>query len=156
MTTYMKPSNIFYSQAQISCKFNSRSLHGWTKIGETLDQLYEGRARITEIPTINVTKKTGDEKVYTLDNRRLWVFHRLEAAGKCDKIPVEIVKYYDCLHSTKFSSTNGGISVIIIGLSDPGGIWHSRITPVVPVVPAVEDELSLVESIQKMTLGQNN
>ena len=50
--------------------------------------------------------------MYTLDNRRLWVFKKLEAEGCITDIPVKIVSN-DRLTPEKFTTKNGGESVEI-------------------------------------------
>ena len=127
---YLKPSNIFFSQNQISATFGKWNRHRNKRIGETLDDLCDGLCKISNIEPIKVVKKDG--KWVTIDNRRLWVFHHLEAAGKCEKIPVEEVQYCSTTHGRKFDSTNGGISVRIIKGRDPGGTRYRRIKPVTP------------------------
>lgn len=122
---HLKPSEIFYSQDTISGKFRSSK-----NIGDTLDDLYDGRIKIRDIPTISVVKK--DDKWVTLDNRRLWVFHHLQGAGKCDTIPVIVVRSYS---DSKFTSNNGGTSIYIRHGHGPGGKCHRFIIPVKPELP---------------------
>lgn len=119
----LKPSEIYYSQSSIFCRFRRSSKY----IGETFDELYRGDIKIDDIPTIAVTKKPDDEKWYTLDNRRLWVFHHLQGANKCYDIPVYKVEYSSG-YEGKFTSTNGGVSVVVNG--DPGGQYWKTVTPV--------------------------
>jgi hypothetical protein len=66
--------------------FDRRSCHRNKNLGETLDELVEGRCRISAIPTISVVWR--NEKWVTTDNRRLWVFRHLEQLGKCTTIRV--------------------------------------------------------------------
>lgn len=49
---------------------------------------------------------------YTLDNRRLWVFKKLEESGRITDVNVDIVSEDD-LTANKFTTTNGGVSVRI-------------------------------------------
>lgn len=132
---FLKPSNIFYSQHQISVTFGKWNRHRNTNIGKTLDDLCEGRCKITDIQPIKVTKR--DNKWYALDNRRLWLFHRLEKAGKCTEIPVVVEEYSPSSHGRKFSSNNGGTSVTYIKGRSPEGKWFKRIKP---DIPRVQDE----------------
>ena len=53
-TMELKPSEIFFSQAEINNVFDRRSCHRNKNLGETLDELVEGRCRISAIPTISV------------------------------------------------------------------------------------------------------
>ena len=115
----LKPSEIMYSQASISNRFKARSIHRDKLIGETLDDICEGRSSITEIPQISVMEKDG--RWVTADNRRLWIFRELERLGKCEDISVCQVYSID---PKKMNSTNGGVSVHVRRL--PGGKWHYK------------------------------
>lgn len=59
---------------------------------------------------MRVCKKDG--KWYTLDNRRLWVFRKLEADGHIKDVKV-IQVGKDRLPAEKFTTKNGGESVDI-------------------------------------------
>ena len=115
----LKPSDIMFSQENINNYFDKRSDHGTRLIGETLDDLCEGRCLITDIPTIRVMNRDG--KWVTADNRRLWVFRELERLGKCDKILVRQTYYID---PRKLNSYNGGTSVRVRRYA--GGRWHNK------------------------------
>lgn len=51
-------------------------------------------------------------KWFTLDNRRLWIFRRLEEGGHITDVDVNVVSS-DRLSARKFTTTNGGVSVRI-------------------------------------------
>jgi hypothetical protein len=55
----LKPSEICFSQAEINNVFDKRSCHRNKNLGETLDELVEGRCRISDIPTISVKWMNG-------------------------------------------------------------------------------------------------
>ncbi|KAH3896116.1 hypothetical protein DPMN_020307 [Dreissena polymorpha] len=86
-------------------------------IGETLDDICEGRITIKDLPQIEVAKH--DDKWVTNDNRRLWVFKQLERLGKCETVEVLIVS---SVWQFKLTMKNGGESIQVRG--SPGGIWH--------------------------------
>lgn len=68
------------------------------------------------IPTIIVSYKNGF--LYTSDNRRLWVFKKLQDFGKCESIKVK----FGNIQPWKFTTNNRGTSISVRG--DPGGrIW---------------------------------
>lgn len=68
------------------------------------------------IPTIIVSYKNG--LLYTSDNRRLWVFKKLQDFGKCESIKVQ----FGNIQPWKFTTNNRGTSIFVRG--DPGGkIW---------------------------------
>ncbi|XP_045170382.2 uncharacterized protein LOC123532856 [Mercenaria mercenaria] len=117
---YLKPSEIFFSQDSINNVFDKNCGHRYKPIGETLDALCEGRCSVNSIPTISVVKHNN--KWFTADNRRLWVFRNLERLGKCDKIYVSEGFY---IPPSKFTTYNGGESVHVRNGS-PGGFWHRK------------------------------
>ena len=105
----LKPSEIFYSQDSISKKFNN----GKT-IYSTLDECRDNSFKVALIPNIRVCQK--NERWYTLDNRRLWVFKRLEEERRITDIEVDTVSS-SLLTAKKFSTKNGGVSVKIRSFS---------------------------------------
>ncbi|KAL3891607.1 hypothetical protein ACJMK2_003862 [Sinanodonta woodiana] len=121
------PSEIRFSQKAINTMFDRKSLHPYRSIGQTLDDLCEGRCAISDIPRISVCRH--DDEWYTKDNRRLWVFKQLEALGKCGKITVNVVDRSE-IDSRKFSTDNKGRSVEFIRLRSPGGEWYKKVKSV--------------------------
>lgn len=87
----ISPSEIFFSQDSISNCFGSYTRHHNKTIGETLDDIISGKCAITSLPTINVIKK-GNNWV-TADNRRLWVFKKLQKLEKCHTITAVVTDY---------------------------------------------------------------
>ncbi|KAL3876407.1 hypothetical protein ACJMK2_034256 [Sinanodonta woodiana] len=132
---YLQPSQIRYSQDSINNYFDSRSIHSNTLIGNTLDDLCEGRCHIDDIIKISVVNMNG--KWFTADNRRLWVFKHLERLKKCTVIPVNL-SYYIPDH--KFTTLNDGASVIV--RRNPGGRWHSKPTPTFNEISSTNSGLS--------------
>lgn len=101
----MKPSEIYFSQDSIKNTFdNGQSIH------DTLKKCQEDPMAIHQIPTMRVCMKNG--KWFTLDNRRLWIFRRLEEGGHITNVDVNVVSS-DRLSARKFTTTNGGVSVRI-------------------------------------------
>ncbi|WAR29666.1 hypothetical protein MAR_003234, partial [Mya arenaria] len=117
MIRNLKPSEIFYSQDSINNVFDRRSQHWNIRIGETLDDICDGRCSVLSIPQIAV--KSEGEKWVTADNRRLWVFKQLERLGKIETINVYIIEY---IPPAKMTSNNGGVSIRVRGA--PGGRWY--------------------------------
>lgn len=114
MSRRRKPSEIRFSQDSIKSRWREFDI----EIGETLDQLLTGQVKLDNIPKIEVEEIKGN--LYTADNRRLWVFQKLEKLGKCDTIAVK----FRNIESRKLTTKNHGTSVRIRGLGDPGGkIW---------------------------------
>ncbi|KAK3596174.1 hypothetical protein CHS0354_010710 [Potamilus streckersoni] len=137
------PSEIRFSQKAINTMFDRRSLHSYRSIGQTLDDLCEGRCKISDIPRISVCQHDGEW--YTKDNRRLWVFKQLEALGNCGKITVNVVQKSE-IDSRKFSTENNGRSVEFIKLrsSSPGGDQH-HITTLFDTPPPNETSTLLIQ-----------
>lgn len=101
----MKPSEIYFSQDSIKNTFEyGQSIH------DTLKMCQEDPMAIHQIPTMRVCMKNG--KWFTLDNRRLWIFRRLEEGGHITNVDVNVVSS-DRLSARKFTTTNGGVSVRI-------------------------------------------
>uniref|UniRef100_A0A8W8JE73 Uncharacterized protein n=1 Tax=Magallana gigas TaxID=29159 RepID=A0A8W8JE73_MAGGI len=86
LTTY-----IYYSQDSISNKFGKSTEHAGVLIGETLDKLLTGECSIHDIKTIQVVFRNG--RYLTADNRRLWIFKKLEELGECTEIPIRMTRY---------------------------------------------------------------
>lgn len=135
---YLKPSEVFYSQDSINNVFDKRCNHRYKPIGETLDELCEGRCSVSDIPTVSVIKREG--KWVTADNRRLWVFRQLERLGKCEKIFVHKGNY---IPQEKLTSENGGNSVRVRG--SPGGYWHRK--PSVKKPPVIVNKINTPPAI---------
>ncbi|CAC5392928.1 unnamed protein product [Mytilus coruscus] len=123
----LKPSEIFYSQDSISNRFGLQPPCSEKLIGKTLDELLSKSIAKSDIPNITVVMRDG--KFYTADNRRLWVFQKAEEARIVHEIDVKrgTNKNFRTKSGTKFTTSNGGISIRIRG--DPGGvIWRTLIS----------------------------
>jgi len=131
----LKPSEIFYSQRHISTRFGLSTAHRGEDIGDALDDLITGRLKVTSFPNIIATKRPGENKWYTIGNRRLWIFHHYEAylrdRGQSLYINVDVEEYCSS-YDRYFNSTNGGTSVTYIQGRSPNGFLWKTITPVVP------------------------
>ncbi|KAH3896112.1 hypothetical protein DPMN_020285 [Dreissena polymorpha] len=114
----VSPSEIYYSQNSISNMFDSKSSHRGRLIGESLDKICEGSCSIQSIPSITVAMHDG--KWMTMDNRRLWVFKKLERLGKCYSVDVVVGS---SIPSAKLTTTNGGVKIDVRG--SPGGTWYT-------------------------------
>lgn len=108
-----KPSNIRFSQDSIAGCWKIEN----TPIGDTLDKLLLDKIDINDIPKITVHSIGGH--YYSADNRRLWVFQKLETLGKCEKIKVEYNRRK--INPKKFTTKNNGVSIQIRGTRGPGG-----------------------------------
>ena len=106
----MRPSDIYYSQDSISVEFDN----GYT-IFSTLNACRKHPFVIDKISPIRVCNIYG--KWYTLDNRRLWIFKRLEEEGHISDVWVHYVGRHQ-LPDSKFTTTTEGESVEIRQRSD--------------------------------------
>lgn len=120
----LAPSDIYYSQDSISNRFGKSSKYANQLIGEVLDAILEGTISIDTIDTINIIVCDGDYRYISADNRRLWIFKRLEEIGECTEIPVKRV---DSISPQK---CNFGATIKVRG--NPGGIkwktWMKKTT----------------------------
>ena len=117
MMLELKPSDILYAQDSILNRFRDRSIR---YIGETLDQLLEDSSYIQNIPNIEIVEING--KLFSMDNRRLWVYKKAEELGSLETIDVIRTSSFK---RNKFTTTNCGTSIRVRG--DPGGIiWKTR------------------------------
>ena len=113
MILELKPSDILYSQDSISKQFSCGILY----IGDTLDQLLLDSSYIQKIQKIHVVERNGT--LFSMDNRRLWVFKKAEEFGCFEKVAVIRTRKFN---RNKFTTKNGGTSIRVRG--DPGGnIW---------------------------------
>ena len=114
---HLRPSRIYFSQDSISNRFGRSTEHAGVMIGETLDDILTGECSIYDIDPIEVERQNG---VYrTADNRRLWIFKKLEELGECTTIPI-------CLISAIDSSAKCETEKTIRVRGDPGGyLWRT-------------------------------
>lgn len=132
-TFSLKPSEVYFCQDTVTQYFNRKSANPFKPIGETLDALCNGSLDISSIPNINVVAKDG--KWFTENNRRLWMYKKLELIGKVKTIDVVEVPE---INEDKWTTVNGGVSVQMIGI--PGGIWWRKIARQFPDA-VIESEL---------------
>lgn len=112
----LAPSRIYYSQDSISNKFGKSTEHAGVLIGETLDKLLTGECSIHDIKTIQVVFRNG--MYLTADNRRLWIFKKLEQLGQCTEIPIRMTHYINPQKNVT------GSTIIVRG--NPGGhLWRT-------------------------------
>ncbi|CAG2201991.1 unnamed protein product [Mytilus edulis] len=119
---YLRPTEIFYSQDSIANTFGRSTRHRNVYIGDTLDELINGSATVKSIPAISVFWR--DDKWFTQDNRRLWVFRTAEELRILTSIPV--YETYG-INSNKFTTYNGGSSVRVRG-NTGGFVWRQLCT----------------------------
>lgn len=148
---YLRPSEIYFSQAEINSRFDQQSIHSGKNIGETLDDLVERRCTINDIPTISVMLRNG--KWTTADNRRLWVFRHLEKLGKCTIIPVKEVFH---IKPKKLKSKNGGKTVTFYPKRHATGRWHNQVCSIDPSSPLSIPSNANARNESSSTFGNSN
>ncbi|CAC5413380.1 unnamed protein product [Mytilus coruscus] len=119
---FLKPSDIHYSQDSISNTFGKSTVHSDKYIGETLDDLINGTVKVNNIPNISVF--IHNNKWFTTDNRRLWVFRKAEEFGILRSIPVS---QNLCIDLTKLTPTDDGLTVRV-RRNNPGGQTWRRLS----------------------------
>ncbi|CAC5401924.1 unnamed protein product [Mytilus coruscus] len=148
---HLRPSQIYFSQAEINNRFDRRSQHSFKNLGDTLDDLVEGRCRISDIPTISVISRNG--KWVTADNRRLWVFRHLEKLGKCTTIPVMETYHIDF---RKLTSVNGGKTVRFYTGRSATGRWHHQVSSIDPATTSSRQSEADDQNVAKNTFTTSN
>lgn len=103
--TRMAPSKIFFTQNSIAAEFQN----GYS-VNETLREIELGEMFVEDFPAMRVVKMNN--KYYSLDNRRLYVFRVLEKRGKLKSVDVRIVER---VLQGRITTKNGGRSVKIRG-----------------------------------------
>ena len=115
----LAPSDIFYGQDSISNTFRDGTKHTGQYIGKTLNEIVSNPDTADLIPKISVFKK--DDKWFTSDNRRLWVFKKAQKLGILSSI--DVCETYG-IEDSKFTTSDGKY-VDIRGI-DPGRcLWKS-------------------------------
>lgn len=145
-TVKLSPSEIFFSQDSISNCFGSYTPHRNKTIGETLDDIISGKSTLTALPTINVIKKGN--KWVTADNRRLWVFKKLQKLGKChtiDAVVTYFIKPTKCyiLSSTRVRGNEGGTLWRSLESKQSNPYYGTPVNPFFSLREAPLDSMSL-------------
>ncbi|WAQ94291.1 hypothetical protein MAR_006762 [Mya arenaria] len=105
MSLNLRPSEIHFSQDTIFNRFRNTQ-----NIGNVLDNIFERRLQVDDLPRITVARHDG--RWFSADNRRLWIFKKLQKLGRCSSI--EVIEISE-IPSNKMTTKNEGISVEIIG-----------------------------------------
>lgn len=154
----LAPSEILFSQDNISNHFGVKTKHKHKLIGETLDDILTGKCKITDLPTIRVTTKNGEW--VSADNRRLWVFKKLQVLGECDRIVVEHVT--NAKRKRHLLATKKCVLITIKVRGYEGGHhWRSRVSNITytsecaikPDAKHLEPEIQSEASIDSVLLN---
>ena len=103
----VRPLNIRFAHDSVSHKFSCGR-----RLDDTLDELWYGRIRVTDIPQMIVVR-VGDLWFAYTGNRRLWVFQNLEELGRLHTIDVQVTP--EEIPRRRLTTKNMGISVRVRG-----------------------------------------
>ena len=103
----IRPLNIRFAHDSVSHKFSCGR-----RLDDTLDELWYGRIRVTDILQMIVVR-VGDLWFAYTGNRRLWVFHNLEELGRLHTIDVQVTP--EGIPRRRLTTKNMGISVRVRG-----------------------------------------
>jgi len=107
----LAPLDIRFSQDSICKRFKERRYT--LSVNETLREIACNKLSSDVLLPIDVVSKSG--QVYSLDNRRLYIFRVLQLIGKVNIIDVRYVTYNPYIHQRKFTTDNNGLSVRVRG-----------------------------------------
>nr|XP_039273949.1 uncharacterized protein LOC120347904 [Styela clava] len=100
---YLRPSEIRFTQDSIAGRFQDGGL-----LNDTIYNIQKGLLSPDNFPHINVVRKNG--KLYSFDNRRLYIFRVCEYEGIIEKIPVRLVESWR-LREDRFTTENDGVTL---------------------------------------------
>ena len=83
--TQVNPSDIFFTFPRLRPKFSCGR-----RVQDTLDSILSKKLRAEDLPSINVLVDPATGHMFSLNNRRLYVFKALQAEGRLDTIPVRM------------------------------------------------------------------
>jgi len=98
---HLLPSEIRFSQDSIHNLFQDGG-----RVNALVEDLQSGRTELNRIPLISVVKL--DNKYYSMDNRRLYVFRVLQKRGVIGVIKVRLATRYN---PQKFTTENDGYRI---------------------------------------------
>jgi hypothetical protein len=83
--TQVNPSDVFFTFSRLRPKFSCGR-----RVQDTLDAILNKNLRAEDLPPINVLVDPATGHMFSLNNRRLYVFKALQAAARLETIPVRI------------------------------------------------------------------
>ncbi|OAE22406.1 hypothetical protein AXG93_2381s1020 [Marchantia polymorpha subsp. ruderalis] len=85
-TAEVNVQELLFTQDSISCHF--RKPREGQRIDDTVESILQGVIKVTDFPALNVVKHEG--RLWSLDNRRLWIFKK----ARISTVTVKIVPYH--------------------------------------------------------------
>jgi hypothetical protein len=108
------PTPIYFTFSRIRPQFSCGRL-----VNDTLTELLEGRLKPSELPSIAVL--TDGKHMYSLNNRRLYVFKELRKAGLVTEVPVRLRPVPQTKRmATKYTPEKCALVATLKGLRKPG------------------------------------
>ena len=105
MLMKLKPLDVYFSQDSIRCVFRNG-----VSVNETIDSVIDGKVQVADIPHITVVKL--NERYYSQNNRRLYIFRVLHCLGYLNEIWVNTSTR---VNFKQFTTKNKGESVRVRG-----------------------------------------
>ncbi|XP_077974352.1 uncharacterized protein LOC144429973 [Styela clava] len=102
---YLKPSEIRFTQDSIAERFQDGGLLDDAIYNIQAEELSPG-----DFPPIKVVRKNG--KLYSFDNRRLYIFRVCEYEGIIDEIPVQMVES-SRLREDRFTTKTARVTIVV-------------------------------------------
>lgn len=83
--TQVNPSDVYFTFSRLRPKFSCGR-----RVQDTLDAILNSTLRAEDLPPINVLVDPATGHLFSLNNRRLYVFKALQAEGRLETIPVRM------------------------------------------------------------------
>jgi hypothetical protein len=80
----LNPSNIYFTHSRIRQQFTGNGM----MVMDSLEECIKNPTQIKSIPKIKVIYDQKSDRYLSMNNRRLWLFKRLQQEGKLESIPV--------------------------------------------------------------------
>lgn len=83
--TDVDPKEVFFTFSRLRPKFSCGR-----RVQDTLDAILDNKLRAEDLPPISVLLDPATGHLFSLNNRRLYVFKSLQAAGRLDTVPARV------------------------------------------------------------------
>lgn len=83
--TDVNPNDVFFTFSRLRPKFSCGR-----RVQDTLDAILDGRLGAGDLPPISVLLDPATGHLFSLNNRRLYVFKALQAAGRLQTVPARV------------------------------------------------------------------
>ena len=103
-TIELAPSKIRFMHHHICPRFKNQN-----SVEDTVNKIAKGKLNVSDLPMIRVVRRKGF--YFSFDNRRLYVFRRLQHLGKLKKVKVQLAPLSQ-FQPYRLSTENNGKSII--------------------------------------------